>query len=315
MDGDDDHATLYDNLKPKFDEIDELEGKLFTPPNSDTPYRIRLFLSGDWKFLRIVTGMAAPSAKNHVCVWCKCLKEKIADMSRTWDIDRSERERRSVIDNQGTPITPAVANIELPPVGPPRWPFVSKIVNDCNLAAVVKPMAKDYHLSFPGDKKAGIVNKTVAMMKCWEAEGERGDDAAKRRADLRIHTMCVNMAIQLAAYVRNRQPVSKATNYGYLREGLLPNIPFDRIILDVLHCFLRVYDVLFSLLVEGACRVGTTCLARLQAEVSGNCGVTRFEFSYGDYDADKERRKADPMLGRPGPSRLPSWTATRSSAS
>jgi hypothetical protein len=132
------------------------------------------------------------------------------------------------------------------------------------------------------------------MMKCWEAEGERGDDTAKLHATRRIRTMCVNMAKQQAAYVSNRQPAGTATNYGYLRESLLPSIPFDRIILDVLHCFLRVYDVLFSLLVEDSCRVGTTCLARLQAEVSGNCGVTRFEFSYGDYDADKERRKADP---------------------
>jgi hypothetical protein len=52
--------------------------------------------------------------------------------------------------------------------------------------------------------------------------------------------------------------------------------------------------VLFSLVVEHACRIGAACLVRLQAEVSGHCGVTRFEFSYGDYGGDKERRKADP---------------------
>jgi hypothetical protein len=37
-----------------------------------------------------------------------------------------------------------------------------------------------------------------------------------------------------------------------------------------------------------------SCLSRLQAEVSGHCGVTRFEFKYGDYEADVERKKADP---------------------
>jgi hypothetical protein len=51
-----------------------------------------MFLSGDWKFLKIVTGMAAPNAKHHFCLWCKCLEEEISDTDMSWDIDRSEEE-------------------------------------------------------------------------------------------------------------------------------------------------------------------------------------------------------------------------------
>jgi hypothetical protein len=139
-----------------------------------------------------------------------------------------------------------------------------------------------------------VVNQIVAMLKGWEAQGQQGDGAAKDNADRRILVMCNTLNAQQAAYVTSRQPATKSTHFGYARKSLLPKVPFDRITLDVLHCFLRVYDVLFSLLVADACRIGTACLARLQAEVGGHCGVTRFEFSYGDYDVDKERGKADP---------------------
>jgi hypothetical protein len=86
----------------------------------------------------------------------------------------------------------------------------------------------------------------------------------------------------------------KDATEGYVRPNLLPSIPFERIMCDVLHTFLRIFDVTFSLLAEDGCRVGKIALQRIAVEVSDHCGVGRFKFKYGDPGGDKVRRQADP---------------------
>ena len=290
MDMSEDHGTLGYNFKALLDEINSLEGQSFTDPHGDT-YTFRMFLSGDWKFLQIVTGMAAPSSKKQFCIWCKCLKEDIADTSMCWCIDRSDQERQQLLgaveesEAQPEPIT-------LPPSGDARWDRVNEIVGACNLVSVLRPFARDYELGTGKDNKPVVTNHVINMLKVFEVEGQRGDAAAVLAADERIRRMCQYLTDRQAEYRASTK--SADATYGYMRQSLVPSIPFTRIVLDVLHCFLRVFDVLFALLVEDACRIGTTCLALLQAEISGSCGVTRFQFNYGDYDADVERRQVDP---------------------
>jgi hypothetical protein len=217
MDTDEDHATLDHNLGDLFTEINHLEGRDFYDPRAKKTYRLRMFLSGDWKFLKIVTGLAAPNAKHHFCLWCKCLKEQSSDTDMTWDIVRSEQERQSVLSNSVPPMVVAPVDVHLPPIGPARWTFVNQLVQQCNLAVVLKPLAKDYHLDFPGDKKKGVLNQIVAMMKGWEAQGQQGDDAAKDNAHRRILVMCKHPK-HPAGCLRNLQTTGRHVDTLRLRE-------------------------------------------------------------------------------------------------
>jgi hypothetical protein len=60
----------------------------------------------------------------------------------------------------------------------------------------------------------------------------------------------------------------------------VPNIPRGDVVIDVLHLFLRITDVLLTNLIEDACRFGRECLDRLQAEVR-KCGVRNWEYRVG----------------------------------
>jgi hypothetical protein len=299
MDSQEDHSTLALNFKSLLAEVNDLEGKLFTDPITGVTYRIRMFLSGDWKFLRIVTGMAAPN-QHHFCIWCKCTKDEIADLDMSWTIDRSEGERQAILGKQPLLVDPSpVEAIQLPPAGPLRWAFVKGVVDSCNLTHVLRTTAKDYRLGHAKDDKRTVSRHLVAMMQGWyEAAGRVEDDGISlQHADARIISFCTNLKTKQTEYKSGQQSAgskAKGSNLGYVRTSLLPNIPFERILMDVLHCFLRVFDVLFNLAVEDACRIGTSSLALLETEVRDTCGITRFEFRYGDYEGDKDRLASDP---------------------
>jgi hypothetical protein len=83
-------------------------------------------------------------------------------------------------------------------------------------------------------------------------------------------------ATRLKVSRRERKNVS----CGYINPPLL-DIPFEDVIFDVLHCFLRVWDKIFGLAVSDAARVGgRPALARLQEAIQV-AGVSRFEFLIG----------------------------------
>ena len=61
------------------------------------------------------------------------------------------------------------------------------------------------------------------------------------------------------------QTDSKRSTQGYVEPSLMPRLPYENVVIDVLHCFLRVYDVLFRLLVEDAAYFGRECLDSLES--------------------------------------------------
>ena len=73
---------------------------------------------------------------------------------------------------------------------------------------------------------------------------------------------------------------------GYVRPPLL-TIPFEDVVFDVLHCFLRIWDKVFTLAVQDAALLGRVALSRLQDAIV-EAGVPGFEFTIG-CTADEKR--------------------------
>jgi hypothetical protein len=93
---------------------------------------------------------------------------------------------------------------------------------------------------------------------------------------------------------REGMAATHGSRKGYERASLFPSIPFERILPDVLHTFLRVFDVLMRNLVEDCCRSGTgrPALARLQAHINIKCKVPTFGITIGDPEGiDKDSTK------------------------
>jgi hypothetical protein len=109
------------------------------------------------------------------------------------------------------------------------------------------------------------------------------DDLQRGKADILNNLN----RMQLAAYIRSTKGTAHGRCKGYERESLFPSIPFDRVIPDVLHLFLRVFDVLFTGLVEDCARHGKPALARLQLEIQQKCRVKKFTFTIGDPELTK----------------------------
>ena len=58
-------------------------------------YKIEYFLSGDWKFLAVITGLNAANAE-YSCIWCKCKSAERWNMEKEWSITKAENGARTV---------------------------------------------------------------------------------------------------------------------------------------------------------------------------------------------------------------------------
>ena len=89
---------------------------------------------------------------------------------------------------------------------------------------------------------------------------------------------------QLLEALRNLYKADSAgdrPNYrGQRRPSLVHMIGFPDCVIDVLHTFLRVTDVLLSNLVEDACRFGLLCLEQLREAIRA-CGLPTWDFRVG----------------------------------
>jgi hypothetical protein len=83
---------------------------------------------------------------------------------------------------------------------------------------------------------------------------------------------------------------------GQRHRSLVPNIPRGDLVIDVLHLFLRITDVLLTNLIEDACRFGRECLDRLQAEVR-KCGVRNWEYRVGGQGVPEHKVSWDSLDG------------------
>ena len=58
-------------------------------------YKIEYFLSGDWKFLAVITGLNAANA-DYSCIWCKCKSAERWNMEKEWSITEIENGARTI---------------------------------------------------------------------------------------------------------------------------------------------------------------------------------------------------------------------------
>ena len=292
MDGDEDYDALKYNFKPLLDEIARIDGTDFKDPKSGVIYRIRSFLSGDWKFLRIVMGLAAPN-QHDFCMWCSCTKDSIADVTQTWKITRNAEARNVALDGLASeaPELPVVARnldeFKLPPRSEPdkRKERMRLIITGAH-SNILREIRASYNLgTSSGDNKEWNITNISNFLTGPE----------KDMPDKRVLYVLDTIITKQEAHKQSLAEKHDIPHHGgYIQQSLFPTIPFERLILDVLHAFLRIYDVMFGLLVEDAARIGIPILRRLENEIRHNCGIGRFKFDYGDYDGDKARRKLDP---------------------
>ena len=75
-------SEKYDELATALKDVIEEAEELNIMSIDGDVYYIQYFLDGEWKFLALVCGLELATS-NHACIWCKCPKAKIWDMSMT----------------------------------------------------------------------------------------------------------------------------------------------------------------------------------------------------------------------------------------
>jgi hypothetical protein len=236
-------------------------------------YQIDLYLSGDWKFLRTVLGLSGPN-RHYFCLLCKCNKLQIADGSKKWPTSRSHTEstqlRRCSHDSDSCDDEPAMfaedvfaGNKNLRQVYHSQFE-VADLRKELSLREISCPSS--------GCRKMLLVDSLVQ------------DDEPREQSD----TLSNLNRMRRSMYLRKAIHTPHGKSKGYERESLFKSIPFENIIPDVLHCFLRVFDRLFTGLVEDCCRHGEAALNRLQAEINDACAVKKFAFKIGDNEVVKQ---------------------------
>jgi hypothetical protein len=243
-------------------------------------YQIDLYLSGDWKFLRTVLGLSGPN-RHYFCLLCKCNKIQIADGSQTWPTSRSHAEsallRRSSHDSCSSHASDSDSGD-----GEPAMFAEDVFAGHKNLRQVYDSQFEMSDLR----KELGLreiacprhCRKSVLVGALVE------DDEPREQSD----TLSNLNRMRRSMYLRKAIHTPHGKSKGYERESLFKSIPFENIIPDVLHCFLRVFDRLFTGLVEDCCRHGEAALNRLQEEINDACAVKKFAFKIGDNEVIKQ---------------------------
>jgi len=278
MDGSEDYDILKYNLKDLIQEINDLEGSRIKDPLTGSVYIIRMFLSGDWKFLRTILGISSPN-QMHFCLWCKCTKREIAIVDGVWTISRTLEEHKehvcrvADVDDRYKPQEEKMLQMVL------QRDQHKELFNKIYATTLASTLERW------GFSRLG--RKPVLVQRCLTASKQ----VIERKTFTQEQFVTELQLMVTTNFAAKRSTDAQGTHQGYQRDSLFPKIPFKRVVMDVLHCFLRVFDVLWALLVEDACRVGRACLDRLEFELQSNCKCGTFQFVYGDPEGDAIRRE------------------------
>ena len=85
----------YNELKTCLSDLTEEMEEMQQIEHQGKTIEIEYFLTGDWKFLALVTGIGAANS-NYPCIWCKCSKEMKWDMTRQWSITDQQKGARTI---------------------------------------------------------------------------------------------------------------------------------------------------------------------------------------------------------------------------
>jgi hypothetical protein len=233
--------------------VAKTQGKAWRHPLTGVVYRLRYYLSGDWVFLKTILGVNSPNL-DFFCLWCYCSKSEIADPDRKWPIERTG-ERLAPAPRVARPDLKALA---LPGAVLPvdRYQGI-----DTDL------LIEHYRTRNYRPQTKPLKRNIRALLNEWD------QTAFKNRRSVLI------AALQ-ALYAAEKRSSAPHHHRGQRHRSLVPNIPRGDVVIDVLHLFLRITDVLLTNLIEDACRFGKDCLDRLQDEVR-KCGVRNWEYRIG----------------------------------
>jgi hypothetical protein len=183
------------------------------PLDAGKSYTIRMFLFGDWKFLRIITGMAAPN-QMYFCLWRACTKDEIADLSRTWKITRTEDRRQKMLNLRRANVAAMDAEVveEVPVNAEERHAYIQQLLNNTPLP-ILKKRSKAYMTGHKKDLKKTTVTGPLGRMTTWSRED--------------VITACNGLREELALH--DEAKLKKDATEGYVRPNLLASIPFERI--------------------------------------------------------------------------------------
>ena len=253
-----------------WDTVAKTQGKAWRHPITGAVYRLRYYLSGDWVFLKTILGVNNPNL-DFFCLWCYCSKSEIADPDRKWPIERTG-ERLATAPRVARP----------------------------NLNALAHPGAE-----LPEDRYDGIEtsllieNYRQRKFKAQEVPTRRNIRGLLQTWDRSAWKQKLRRPALIAALTKLYAAEKKRSaphHMGQRHRSLVPNIPRRDVVIDVLHLFLRITDVLLTNLIEDACRFGRECLDRLQAEVR-KCGVRNWEYRVGGQGLPEHKVSWDSLDG------------------
>lgn len=85
-----DYELLASGLSEIRQEIESLSQIEYNGQSIDIEY----YLTGDWKFLALVTGLDAANAE-HACIWCKCSRADRYKMNLEWSMTDTSKGART----------------------------------------------------------------------------------------------------------------------------------------------------------------------------------------------------------------------------
>jgi len=247
--------------------IAQTQGKAWRNPLTGAVFRIKYYLSGDWMFMKAILGISNPN-QDYFCLWCTCNKSRIADPGEKWAITRTGE----MAAKQPLPQRPNLESRTVMPTYDERYGGIA-----------TKLLMANYEAR-PSRTQEKVTKSNIAtLLKAWDK---------KAWAPGRRHQLWAALRALYAAEKKGATP----PHQGQERPSLVPDIPFADCVIDVLHTFLRITDVMLASLIEDACRFGRACLNRLQ-EAIRKCGLPRWEYRVGGVDVPTHRVTWDSLDG------------------
>jgi hypothetical protein len=227
-------------------------------PLTGTIFRLKFHLSGDWVFMKTILGISDPN-QEFFCLWCFCPKRSIADPDQTWKIERTGK------------MEPQASRERPDPTKLHELPHANQPGTEDGTTALYRGIPNALLKANYNNRPYKLQKPDSDIMKALRAWDQKAWNAKGRRPQL----------ITALQELYKADAAGDRSNYrGQRRPSLVHMIEFPDCVIDVLHAFLRVTDVLLSNLVEDACRFGLRCLEQLKAAIRA-CGLPNWSYRVG----------------------------------
>jgi hypothetical protein len=238
--------------------VNSTQGMAWRHPLTGTIFRLKYYLSGDWVFMKTILGISDPN-QEFFCLWCFCPKRLIADPDQKWTVERTGK-----MEPQEARERPDLTKLN-------KLPTDEQPGTRIGTASLYHGIAQHLLRANYNSRPARALNPGNNIMAALQAWDHKAWKASGRRTQL----------LQALRDLYKADSAGDRPNYrGQRRPSLVHMIEFPDCVIDVLHTFLRVTDVLLSNLVEDACRFGLPCLEQLKVAIRA-CGLPNWSFRVG----------------------------------